>query len=159
MNPLGHYFELLQLHWSALALGSSLFWGLRGAYLYTFRGHLQKHRPIPGGMNQEFYEGIDDWVLLRLIRFMLWVAYYFIFHFVGSVAGWICLYLAIARIQAAGSTYNSLVLTWSDFGLIAISILGITDHLPEALFGVVMAFSRLAETLINRIAITPSNRT
>jgi hypothetical protein len=76
----------------------------------------------------------------------------FISHFVCSLAGWICLYLLIARIQAVNGSLGQLALTWADLGLFTFSVLGITDHLPQTFYGVVMSLSKVTETAINKVA-------
>ena len=144
INPLENTLSLVQHHWTSLAYGWSVYWGLHGAYFFTQRGHLNPH--------PELFREFEDRVCFRRTRFFFWGIHMFVFNFVGSLAAWACLYILIARIESVGGAYNALAFGWSDLGLFVFAVIGITGHLPQALYGIVTAFGKLAESIANRIS-------
>ena len=141
MNSFECTLSWIQRHWNILAYGSSIFWGFRGAYLFTGRIALK---------NDPQFGKIENWIIFRILRFLLWSIYQFIFNFVGSLAGWGCLYLLTARIQVAAGSYTQLTLSWSDCGLFFFSVLGLTGHLPQALYGLVVSLGNLADIAVKK---------
>ena len=67
-------------YWFWLALGMSLFWGIRSVILF------RKQKP---------------W---------LWKIYEFIFNFVGSFAGWFCFYVLLIRTQNNMPNFQNLTI-------------------------------------------------
>lgn len=115
--------NFLLAFWFWLALIMSLFWGIRSAVLFK---------------NQMMYER-------SLLEKFFWKSYEFIFNFVGSFAGWFCFYALLVRTQ------NNIP-HFKDFGggdiiLFIVSLLGLTGHLPQTIYGFVQSFAEI----INRI--------
>jgi len=142
MNPLQYLLNWIQEHWMVLALGSSFYWGLHSSYLFTWRSHLKE--------NHLLFWGLEDRKFFRRLRFSLFFIYMFVFHFVGSLVGWMCLYVLLARIQVVNGLYDQLTSKWFDLGLLTFSVLGVTNHLPQTLWGIVMSLSKLSEAAINK---------
>lgn len=71
--------------------------------------------------------------------------YEFIFHFAGSMAGWICLMLLIGIRNDFYKTNNGII-------LFILALLGITGHLPQALYGFVRSIGILTEKIVNKIS-------
>ena len=76
--------------------------------------------------------------------------YIFIFHFLGSVLGWLLLYSLIIRISNKCPNLSSI--DYIDLLLLLFGFLGITGHLPQSLYGFVKSFSKIAESVANKIS-------
>jgi len=81
---------------------------------------------------------------------MLNAVYIFIFHFLGSFIGWFFLYCLSLRIKSLFPNVNQLELI--DILLLLFGFLGITGHLPQTLYGFVLSFGKVAESIVNKIA-------
>jgi hypothetical protein len=89
----------------------------------------------------------------------------FIYNFVGSLAGWVALYLLSYRLLTyAGPNVpppppgffldhpNVQNLGWTDLGLAAFAILGITAKLPQTIEGFIRSIAKAVETVTGKIA-------
>ncbi len=125
--------DLIMSHWLVIAVGMSLFWGIRGAYL-------------------EYVDRTDDFILRvdkphRLHSLLNFATFQFIFSFVGSFAGWCCLYILILRVQP-----NLLRnLDSSDFVLFLLSFLGIAGILSQAIYGLIKSLGKIAAIGIDKL--------
>ena len=126
--------ELTQLMlklWLIPASIMSIFWGLRSVCLFT------KDSP-------SLFKNKVPWIG------KFWIgSYQFISNFVGSFAGWCCLYVLLIRLQ---SNYPNLdYINLMDLFLFIFSLLGLAGHLPELIVGFVGSFSKIIEALIKKI--------
>jgi hypothetical protein len=116
--------SLLKNNWLLLASLSSIFWGVRSAYLFGTKA-------------------ASCWTSF-FVR-----SYQFIFNFVGSFAGWCCLYVLLLRINnVALATHD---FTGGDVLLFLLSLFGLTGHLPQATYGLVQAVESLAQKAIEKM--------
>lgn len=109
-----------------------IYWGFRGAYYdyhYGESNRKSEHLPPPSDREK------------KLVLWFIWLIYDFIFHVVGFLAGCACLYVLINRISADCHFQN---LAFVDLILFIFSVLGLTGHLPQTLYGFVKAFGMLA---------------
>lgn len=106
-------------YWFWCALVMSLFWGLRGVFLFA------KSR--------------NYW----------WKSYQFIFNFVGSFAGWCCFYALLIRVQYNIPDFRGF--TWGDFILFIISLLALTGHLPQSIYGLVEGFAEISKKATEKL--------
>jgi len=93
--------------------------------------------------------GIRGIILFAKSRNFWWKSYQFIFNFVGSFAGWFCFYALLIKAQNNITTF--LEFDGSDFILFIISLLGLTGHLPQTLYGFVESFSKIAEKTTEKL--------
>ncbi|MBU2512157.1 hypothetical protein KJ966_12525 [bacterium] len=77
------------------------------------------------------------------LSYFFWFFYQFVFNFVGSFAGWVCFYILLLRTQS--KLPNFIDFSWSDLLLFILSILGLTGHLPQTLYGLVVSIGKFAE--------------
>ena len=83
----------------------------------------------------------------------LWLVQYshgFIYNFVGSLAGWIALY--ILSYQLFTCTGPCHPLGWSDLGLAVLALLGITGKLPETVQGFIISIGKIVESFTGKVA-------
>jgi hypothetical protein len=71
----------------------------------------------------------------------------FWFNFVGSVFGWGAAWF-IAQKVALGTFPSH---AWSDAALVALAFVGITGHLPYAVFGVLTGLNDIAKKLTKKV--------
>jgi len=115
-------------YWLIIAVLMSIFWGTRvlhASLLVDWRKQMSRLG--------YFYE----------------ISYQFIFHFVGSFAGWTCFYFLLIRTQNKVSEPTNFDM--SDFILFLFSILGLTGHLPQTLYGLVVSIGKFAEAGTSKI--------
>ena len=96
-------------------------------------------------VNPEPYDGNHKTTAL-----ILNAIYTFIFHALGSFIGWLLIYYLAVRIKCLYPNLNQLKL--SDVMLLLFGFLGVTGHLPQTLYGFVVSFGKLAESISNKIA-------
>ena len=72
--------------------------------------------------------------------------YQFNFNFIGSFAGWCCFYILGNRYLNPNIGLNSV-----DLMLFFLLLLGLTGHLPQTIFGIVGAFSKLGEIATQKL--------
>jgi hypothetical protein len=101
-----------------LGLSMSVLWGLRSAALFPNPQH-------PGW--ERFYQ--------------------FTSNFVGSFAGWSCVYALAVRAIAAPDLRS---LNGGDAGLFLAALLGLTGHLTQALVGLISAIEGVAAVLAKK---------
>ena len=110
--------------WLRYAIGMSLYWGIRGLILYT----TDLVERLGTERKKKLYllrkKGITWGILLVGV-------YQFILNFVGSFAGWCCLYIFIKH-----TSFTDLKL--ADFVLIILGIIGISGLLPNFIKGIVI---------------------
>ena len=75
--------------------------------------------------------------------------YSFFFNFAGSMAGWLLLLALYARIRSDTALSS---LGWADLVLGLLAFVGISGHLPQTAYGLVLSVSRLVDVLAERIA-------
>ena len=93
--------------------------------------------------------GIRGTILFAKSRNFWWKSYQFIFNFVGSFAGWFCFYALLIKSQNNITTFRGF--GGSDFVLFILSLIGLTGHLPQALYGFVESFSKIAEKATEKL--------
>lgn len=126
--------------WLGVALFVSFFWGFRSTILYT-------RDPVEEPPEEK--QGPYVWRAWQpTLSVFLVAAYQFIFNFVGSVLGWLALYLLLKRTAYLTRCEN---LASADFVLSVFALLGLTGHLPEALYGVVVSIGKLAEKATDKL--------
>jgi hypothetical protein len=116
-------------YWFIIAIIVSLFWGIRGLHmslLKDWKDHLSKS------------------------GYFFWLSYQLIFNFIGSFAGWFCFYILLIRTQKKLPELTATFDT-SDFLLFLLSILGLTGHLPQTLYGLVVSVGKFAEAGTSRL--------
>ncbi len=119
--------ELLLASWFWFATIMSLFWSTRSVILFRNQG-------IYG---RNFYENF--W----------WKSYEFIFNFVGSFAGWFCFYALLIRTQNNIPRFQGF--TGGDIILFIVSLLGLTGHLPQTIYGFVESFAEITKRATEKL--------
>ena len=128
-------------YWLWFAFPMSLYWGVRSLILYT-----TDLKERIGKEKQRLY------FLRKRGKFcgiLLVGGYQFIFNFVGSFAGWCCLYVLIKH-----TSFKSLRL--ADFVLFILSIMGLSGHLPQFIYGIVMSPETMARIMSKKLGIKQS---
>jgi len=123
--------QLILKFWIIPSLIMSIFWGIRNVCLFTEDSSslLKSKLPWIG----KFWSG----------------SYQFISNFVGSFAGWCCLYVLLIRLQI---NYPNLdYVNMMDLLLFIFSLLGLTGHLPQLIVGFVGSFSKIIEAVVKKI--------
>ncbi len=119
----------------------SLYWGIRSVILFTTdslsRVDEQKQKLY---FLRRKFPGIGTFLI---------GSYQFIFNFVGSFAGWVCFYVLLVRIQAR--SLGSLDFTGGDVLLFFVSLLGLSGHLPQILYGLVESVGELGNKAIEKM--------
>jgi hypothetical protein len=141
--------------WTFVALVLSIFWGLRAVF-YNDKYIYKKEKNISGQI--DIYRNGETVSVNKLHHFLVNQSYEFIFHFIGSMAGWICFTVLLIRLrdelypiilpgchQLSGFNINDLL-------LFVFALLGLTGHLPQAFYGFVKSFGKLAESVANKIS-------
>ena len=77
-----------------------------------------------------------------------WKCYQFLFNFIGSFAGWSCFYILLIR--AKNKLPDFQILTIGDIVLFIFSLLGLTGHLPETIYGFVKGFSEIGNKILSK---------
>lgn len=114
-------------YWFPSALIMSLFWGIRAIFFVLIK---------------QLKSETDKIAMYPKTSFVLvHVVYQFLFHFIGSFAGWFCFYVLLLKANA-----SLLSFTGSDFILFLISLLGLTGHIPQTLYGLVVSIGKFEET-------------
>jgi len=91
--------------------------------------------------------GEDGWT--KEERILVHYSHEFIYNFVGSLAGWIALY--VLSYQFLVCTGPCHLLGRSDLGLAVLALLGITGKLPETIQGVIMSLAKSVEYLVKSL--------
>ena len=102
------------------------------------------------GVRANFVDTIEYSGRYKITVKMLNAVYFLIFHFLGSLIGWIFLYCLYVRIKKLFPNVDQLKLI--DILLLLFGFLGITGHLPQTLYGFVLSFGKVAESIANKIA-------
>lgn len=118
-------------YWFIIAVIMSLFWGIRGLHMSLLKN-----------WKDQFSKS----------GYFFWLSYQLIFNFVGSFAGWICFYILLIRTQKKLPEFTTGFDT-SDFMLFSLSILGLTGHLPQTLYGLVVSIGKFAEVGTSRLLV------
>jgi len=126
-------------YWLWFALFMSIYWGIRGLILYT----TDLVERLGTKRKKELYllrkKGISWGILFVGV-------YEFIFNFVGSFAGWCCLYIFIKH-----ASFTNLKL--ADFVLIILSIMGLSGLLPNFIKGIVIFPKAIATYFAKKLEI------
>jgi len=93
--------------------------------------------------------GIRSTFLFANSRNFWWKSYQFIFNFVGSFAGWFCFYVLLVRTHNNMPQFQGFV--GGDILLFAVSLLGLTGHLPQVTYGLVEGFAEIAKRAIDKL--------
>lgn len=97
-----------------------------------------------------FYWGIRAVQLFTNNLNWHWKVYQFVFNFIGSFAGWCCFYVLLVRTQNNFPSFQSLAL--SDVILFVISLLGLTGHLPEVIYGFVKGLEEITRKAFEKLS-------
>ena len=124
--------------WFLFALIMSLYWGLRSAYFFTTD-------PLTriSETKQEMFFFRRRWP--RLGTFLI-ATYQFMFYFVGSFAGWFCLYVLLIRVESKMPSFRGFNI--GDVILFIFSLVGITGHLPKFILGFAESSSKAADLIL-----------
>lgn len=95
-----------------------------------------------------FFWGIRGLILFGQKKFW-WQSYHFLFNFVGSFAGWCCFLALLTRVQSHLPAFSGF--TAGDIVLFFTSLLGLTGHLPEATYGVVLGFTEVGKKVSEKL--------
>jgi len=125
-------------YWLWVALFMSLYWGIRNLILYTTD---LVERLGPEHRKLYFLRKRGKCWGISLIG-----VYEFIFGFVGSLAGWCCLYVFIKH-----ASFTDLKL--ADFVLLILGIMGLAGHLPRFILGIVISPEALAKYTFKKLGI------
>ena len=115
-------------YWMPFAIIMSVFWGVRGLHMSLIKNWKDQTSKL---------------------GYFFWLSYQLIFNFVGSFAGWICFYVLLVRAQSKLPDLSGFHL--SDFILFLLSLLGLTGHLPQTLYGLVVSIGKFAEAGTARV--------
>lgn len=136
------YMNWLIENWYILAIILSFYWGIRGAVMNFYERQLYFKE------NWSTKKEPQAQILMsKTYIILIWSTYSFIFNFVGSLFGWFSLYLLICKIN--NDIYRSF--GTGDLFLFFFALLGLTGHLPQALYGIVESLSKLAEIVITKL--------
>jgi hypothetical protein len=131
--------ELFIQYWYIPALLSSLFYGIRGAFLwYTLPFPVLANAPTDVKEKHK-----------KIFRYVFDLPYQFIFNFAGALAGWCCLYVLITHILEELPKLRGF--TTGDVILFIVALIGTTGHLPQTVYGFVQSFNLIVETVTKRI--------
>jgi len=125
-------------YWLFFAFPMSIYWGLRALILYS-----TDLKERIGEEKQRLYflrKSGKFWGILLV------GGYQFIFNFVGSFAGWCCLYVFIKHASFAN-------LKLADFVLLILGIMGLSGHLPQFISGIVMSPETMARIISEKLGI------
>lgn len=117
----------------------SFYYGIRAVYYdyhYGESNRTSKRMPLPSDREEKF------------MFWFIWALYDFIFHSVGFLAGCWCLYVLNKRLEEYCHFQG---LDIADMILFIFSVLGLTGHLPQTLYGFVKAFGELARVTTEKI--------
>jgi hypothetical protein len=121
-----------------LAFVLSAFYGIRGIAIEM---HIFKR-------DDTWFKNDDTWN-----KWELWLVQYshgFIYNFVGSLAGWIALYMLSYQLFVCAGPCHPL--GWSALGLAVLALLGITGKLPETVQGFIISIGKTVESLTGKVA-------
>ena len=93
--------------------------------------------------------GVRAIVLFESKRNFWWKSYAFIFNFVGSFFGWGCFYVLLIRIQNSMPTFKDF--SGGDIVLFVLSLLGLTGHLPQAIYGLVEDLAEIVKKITAKV--------
>jgi len=125
-------------YWLWFAFLMSVYWGIRALILYStdLVGRL-------GPEHQKLY------FLRKRGKFwgiFLVGGYEFIFNFVGSLAGWCCLYVFIKH-----ASFTEIEL--SDLVFLVLGIMGLSGRLPRFILGIIMLPTAVANYISKKLEI------
>jgi hypothetical protein len=90
----------------------------------------------------EIFQRADSKIKYPKYRISWWIHQRWI-NFIGSMIGWIALYLELLNFDRIGWNVIASNLTLSDFALLVIALLGIMGFLPKALWNLAGAIYAL----------------
>ncbi len=129
-------------YWIYVSIVISIYWGLRGVFYgdkYIYKIEEDPSKPF------SIVRDGDNVVVSKSHHFFVNRVYEFVFHFIGSMSGWICLMLLVNIRSNFYETSKGLI-------LFVFALLGITGHLPQALYGFVRSIGILSEKFVNKIS-------
>lgn len=123
--------------WFIFALIMSLYWGFRSAYFFTTDPltRIDKRK-------QKMYFFRRRWP--RFGTFLI-ATYQFMFYFIGSFAGWFCLYALLSRVESKMPSFRGFNI--GDVILFMFALTGITGHLPKFILGFAESGSRVSDLI------------
>ena len=101
-------------------------------------------------LGMSFFWGIRSTILFTRSKIFWWKSYQFIFNFVGSFAGWFCFYVLLIRTQNNMPQFQGF--GGVDIALFILSLLGLTGHLPQVIYGIVEGFAEIAKRAIDKLS-------
>ena len=129
-------------YWFLLSVITSIFWGLRSVFLFT----TDLNADLPSRQSEHYF--LRYWCPRARIFFI--GSYQFLFNFIGSMAGWMCLYALLVRIKH-DDAYIFTEFSWGDVVLFIFSLIGLTGHLPQVTYGFVGAVSDITKRAIQKL--------
>ncbi|HEY5177152.1 MAG TPA: hypothetical protein VII95_16460 [Terriglobales bacterium] len=139
---------------SIMAVVISVVYGIRGVAI-------QMHNITNENIHLK-KDGLVEWNKWQ--RLLVHYFQDFIYNLVGSLAGWIALYMLSYRLFIYTGAVpappqgclldqpNFHLLEWSGLGLAVIALLGITAKLPQTVEGFIRSIGRAVETITGRVA-------
>ena len=101
-------------------------------------------------LTMSFYWGIRAVILFTKDRNWHWKSYQFIFNFIGSFASWCCFYILLVRTQNNMPSFQAV--TSGDMVLFIMSLLGLTGHLPQVIYGLVEGFIEVGKKAVEKLS-------
>jgi len=123
--------------WFVFALIMSLYWGLRSAHFFTTDPLTRIDE-----RKQKMFFFRRRWP--RVGTFLI-VSYQFMFYFIGSFAGWFCLYVFLSRVQSKMPSFHRFNI--GDLILFIFSLIGITGHFPKLILGFAESSSKVFDLI------------
>lgn len=78
-----------------------------------------------------------------------WYVHQFWFNFLGSLIGWLSLWILFKHLQCMPTYEIASNLKLADFVLILTAFIGITGHLPKTVMGFILGIGKLADRLLS----------
>jgi hypothetical protein len=78
-----------------------------------------------------------------------WIIHQRWFNFVGSIIGWIILWIILPDLLQAFGLQSTKAFSLKEIILCLLALLGITGHLPMTLFGIARSSNELAKKIAN----------
>jgi hypothetical protein len=104
---------------------------------------------IPGLLMSVLWGFRSGWIWSKTSKHPGWEFFYqFTSNFVGSIAGWFCLYSIAVRANAAPDLRS---LNGMDAMLFVVALFSLTGHLVQALVGLMAAVETLANAVGKRL--------
>lgn len=131
---------IVKKYWIFTAIVFSIFWGIRSVVLFI---------TDPIDRLPKDKKGLYVFrIKYRKFSKNLIGIYQFIFNFIGSFFGWVCLYILIIRVESNLPDYSKLNIY--DLILFILVLLGLTGHLPQIAYGLIESIGEIGKKAIDK---------